>query len=94
MGHGDGGDRVKTWIVDIEIDEHQNRTRAKAHLDWRGRRFVGVGLARRNPADYNIAEIGDELAAARALADLGHQLLVVTASDIEAVTHDPVTALH
>ena len=73
--------------------EHENRTRAKSHLEWRGRHFVGVGLARRNPADYNIAEIGDELAAARALSDLGHQLLVMTALDIEVVTHKPVTPL-
>ncbi len=55
--------------------------------------LVGVGLAHRNPADYNVSEIGDELATARALSDLGHQLLVVTASDIEAVTHQPVTPL-
>jgi hypothetical protein len=94
MGHSDRGDRFKSWIIDVEIDEHENRTRAKAHLEWRGGHFVGVGLARRDPADYNIAEIGDELAAARALSDLGHQLLAVTASDIEAVTHEPMTSLH
>jgi hypothetical protein len=51
-------------------------------------------VARRNPADDNVAEIGDELAAARALSDLGHQLLVATACDIQAVTHQPVTNLH
>jgi hypothetical protein len=55
---------------------------------------VGVGLARLNPADYNVPEIGDELAAARALSDLGHQLLDMTAHDIEAATHRPVTRLH
>ena len=94
MSHRDSGDQVKSWTVEIEIDEHENTTRAKARLEWRGRDFVGIGVARRNPADYNVSEIGDELAAARALSDLGHQLLVVTASDIQAVTHEPVTNLH
>ena len=94
MSHGDSGEHAKSWTVEIEIDEHENKTRAKARLEWRGRHFVGVGVARRNPADYNVSEIGDELAAARALSDLGHQLLVVTASDIQAVTHEQVTNLH
>lgn len=92
MSHS--GDQVKSWTVQVEIDEHENKTRAKARLEWRGRDYVGIGVARRNPADYNVAEIGDELATARALSDLGHQLLVVTASDIQAVTHQPVTNLH
>jgi hypothetical protein len=94
MGHSDGENHVKTLTIEISIDEHENRTRAKARLDWRGKHFVGVGLARRNPADYNVSEIGDELTTARALSDLRHQLLVVAASDIEAVTRQPVTPLH
>ena len=85
---------MKSWTVEVEFDEHESKTRAKARLEWRGRDFVGIGVARRNPADYNVSEIGDELAAARALADLGHQLLVVAASDIQSVTHEPVTNLH
>jgi hypothetical protein len=93
VSHRDSGDDVKSWTVTIEIDEHENKTRARARLEWRSRDFVGVGVARRNPADYNVSEIGDELAAARALSDLGHQLLVVTASDIQSVTHEPVTDL-
>jgi hypothetical protein len=34
--------------------------------------------------------IGDELATARALSDLGHRLLVTAAQDIESVTRTPV----
>jgi hypothetical protein len=37
-----------------------------------------------------VPEIGDELATARALADLAYQLLDVTAGDIEQFTHRPV----
>jgi len=85
---------MKSWTVEIEIDEHEGKTRAKARLEWRGRDFVGIGVARRNPADYDVSEIGDELAAGRALSDLGHQLLVTTASDVQAVTDEPVTKLH
>lgn len=81
----------KYWSVDVLIDEHENRTRAKARLrnpDETG--LVGIGTARLNPGDANVPEIGDELAVARALADLAHRLLDVAAGDIEGITHEPV----
>jgi hypothetical protein len=37
-----------------------------------------------------VPEIGDELAAARALSDLGHRLLITTAGDIQAITNQDV----
>jgi hypothetical protein len=83
----------KDWTVDIVIDEHEDRTRAKARLRWRDQESVGVGLARLNPADRNVNDIGDELAVARALADLARRLMAVTAHDIEDVTDQPVTSL-
>ncbi|MBB5803436.1 hypothetical protein F4560_003204 [Saccharothrix ecbatanensis] len=82
---------MKEWRVDITIDEHEEKTRAKARLrTGDDTRMVGVGTARLNPADRNVPEIGDELAAARALSDLAHKLLDATASDIEGITHKPV----
>ena len=84
----------KIMQVDVAIDEHEGRTRAKARLQWRGKDLVGIGLARLNPADVPVAEIGDELAVARALSDVVNQLFALTESDIEARTHDPVTDLH
>ena len=69
-------------------------TRAKARLRWRDQESVGVGLSRLDPADRDVAEIGDELAVARALSDLARRLMAVTAQDIEAVTNQPVTSLH
>ena len=39
MSHS--GDQVKSWTVQVEIDEHENKTRAKARLEWRGKDFVG-----------------------------------------------------
>ena len=90
-GEGEG---TKTCQVDVAIEEHEERTRAKARLSWAGRDFVGVGLARLDPADEPVARIGDELAIARALSDLSNQLMAVTSTDIQASTHQPVTGLH
>jgi hypothetical protein len=81
---------IKHWTVDIEIDEHDGRTRAVARLGPHdGNRLVGVGLARLNPVDRDVPDIGDELAVARALSELAHNLLDVAAGDIEQVTHEP-----
>jgi hypothetical protein len=81
---------AKHWHVDILIDEHEERTRAKARLSTRDNTtLVGVGLARLSPDDTNVPEIGDELATARALSDLAHKLLEAAVTDVEAVTHPP-----
>jgi len=75
---------AKTWTVEIHVDEHDRRTRAQARLHTKDdTQLVGVGLARRNPADPDIPEIGDELAVSRALSDLAHQLLDFAAADVE-----------
>jgi hypothetical protein len=82
---------VKRWSVDVFIDEADGRTYAEARLHTNDNtHLVGVGRARLNPADEDIPEIGDELAAARALTDLGHRLLLTAAADIAAVTDKPV----
>ena len=75
---------AKQWTVSLDIDEHDGRTRAVARLHTRDSdSLVGVGLARLNPADADIPEIGDELAVARALAELHHKLLDCVADDLE-----------
>ncbi len=85
---------TKTCHIDVLIEEHDERTRAKARLAWGDKKFVGIGLARLDPADQPVAKIGDELAIARALSDLADQLLALTSTDIQASTHEPVTGLH
>jgi Domain of unknown function (DUF1876) len=90
-GNDDG---TKTCQIDVLIQEHEERTRAKAHLSWAGTKYVGVGLARLDPADEPVAQIGDELAIARALSDLANQLFALTSNDIQASTHESVTGLH
>lgn len=52
---------AKHWTIDIHIDEHEDRTRATARLHNRDETgLIGVGLARLNPADVNVPQIGDE----------------------------------
>ena len=80
---------TKRWNVAIEIDEHDGRTRAMARLDAGTAELTGVGMARLSPEDRDVPQIGDELAVARALSELSHQLLEATAADIERVTHQP-----
>jgi uncharacterized protein DUF1876 len=89
-----GNETPKTWIVNVVVDEHEERTRARARLHWQGTERVGIGLARLSPDDEPVVEIGDELAIARALTDLANQIFATTESDIEAATHQPVTDLH
>ena len=81
---------VKTWNVRVDIDEHEGRTRAVARLRTDGdQSLAGTGLARLNPADRDVPEIGDELAVARALSELSHRLLDVAAGDIEQSSGEP-----
>jgi Domain of unknown function (DUF1876) len=77
---------VHSWTVDIMIDEHEEKrfTHAKARLQTDdSEMLVGDGMAHRNPGDSEASEIGDQLAVARALADLAHQLQEAAARGIE-----------
>jgi hypothetical protein len=78
---------AKRWNVEIFLGEQAGRTYAEARLHTGlGDRLVGIGLAKLNPSDLDVPEIGDELAVARALTDLGHRLLIITAGDITQIT--------
>ena len=82
-------DAVKTWTVQVDIDEHEDRTRAVARLQTGRDPLAGTGFARLNPADRNVPQIGDELAVARALSELSHLLLDFAARDIEQTSGVP-----
>lgn len=94
---------AKHWTVDIHLSETSGqdfedgetvRTSAEAQLHVRDDTSIsGWGHARKNPRDRDVPEIGDELAAARALSDLAHHLLELVARDIEALTGEP-SAVH
>ncbi|MDN3351441.1 DUF1876 domain-containing protein [Actinomadura sp. DC4] len=79
------------WSVDVYLSEHEGETHAEARLTTRDSEVLhGRGQARCNPTDWDVPEIGAELATARALSDLAHRLLDTAAVDIEAVTHEHV----
>ena len=80
---------AKTWRIDVYIGENDGRTYAEARLHTElGDRLSGIGLAQVHPNDRDVPEIGEELAVARALTDLGHRLLLTTSGDIRQVTGD------
>lgn len=79
---------MKRWSVDIYVDEHadERRTYAEARLrTGDDTHLVGVGTAFRNPSDPDVPEVGDELATARALADLARRLQGAATDDIESL---------
>ncbi|ACQ78741.1 Domain of unknown function DUF1876 [Beutenbergia cavernae DSM 12333] len=83
-------DATKHWSIAVEIDEHDDTTRAQARLETAaGREVRGLGHAQRNPLDASVPEIGDELAVARALRNLADHLLHTTEKDIEGATGEP-----
>ena len=76
------------WLVSLSVAESDGQTRAEARLAMPGgAALAGYGQARRNPADREVARIGAQLAAARALSDLAGQLVHAAATAIEDVTH-------
>ncbi|WP_421733601.1 dsRBD fold-containing protein [Cellulomonas sp.] len=88
---------TRTWKVRIDLFETDDLrgdgdvTKAHAELTTSsGTRLEGQGRARRAPQDPDVPEIGDELAAARALRDLADRLLRATSQDISALEHEDV----
>ncbi len=81
---------MATWRIELTFDEDDIRTDATARLQLPdGAELQAHGHARRNPADPARPKIGEEIASARALSDLVHQLLEKAAGEIEEVTHEP-----
>jgi len=79
---------IDSWPVEISLREEDGKTLAEARLTGGGAGMVGHGVARRNPHDQAVTQIGEEVAAARALSDLAHQLLNQAAEQIESITHE------
>lgn len=76
---------TKTWDVKIHLYEEDGHTSAEATLRTdQGTELRHRGLARRNPEDREVPEIGDELAAYRALSGLAEDLLDAALADVAA----------
>jgi hypothetical protein len=84
------GQRSAVWSVELLITETDDDTQAKASLEIDGATVTGWGRSRRNPVDPRVPRIGEELAAARALADLSHRIFDVATVEIEQFTSGEV----
>jgi hypothetical protein len=74
----------RTWHVELYLSEDGTTTRADAVLrTTAGTELRHSGTARRNPDDRDVPEIGDELAACRALIGLAHDLFEAALADVE-----------
>lgn len=83
---------ASTWWVEVFVGENDGVSTATATLHTRDRHRVSAhGSARLNPSDRDVPEIGYELATARALSALAHQLLELAADDITGVTQEQVS---
>ncbi|MFF4848846.1 dsRBD fold-containing protein [Streptomyces sp. NPDC001194] len=77
------------WKVGVWLTEEGGTTRARAVLDTGAGQLVGRGLARCNPEDVEVAAIGDELAASRAMRDLAGQLSRTADRNLVALGEPP-----
>jgi hypothetical protein len=82
-------EETKIFSVDIEVHEHPDHTEAKALLGLGDDKHGGWGRARRNPDDPERPRLGEELAIARALADLARHLGGDVNAEIEAAEGKP-----
>ncbi|MFJ6934421.1 DUF1876 domain-containing protein [Streptomyces sp. NPDC101132] len=71
------------WKTQIHLFEEDRTTKVRVELDTGTAKLTGHGTARCNPTDADVPEIGDELAAARAMEDLGAQLKRLAYGDME-----------
>ncbi|MFB9460025.1 dsRBD fold-containing protein [Streptomyces antimycoticus] len=67
---------------------------ARISVDGEGISLTGHGTARCNPENDDVPEIGDELAAGRALHDPGDQLLGAAERDIKGGGGSPRARTH
>ena len=76
---------TQTWTVELLLTERDGTTHAEARLHTGlPEPLTAVGDARLSPHDpVDVAEIGYELAAARALTKLGAALLQTADADVE-----------
>lgn len=81
---------TQTWTVELLLSERDGTTHAEARLlSGLPAPLTATGDARLSPEDpVDVAEIGYELAAARALTHLGEALLTTANGDVEALLRE------
>lgn len=76
---------VREWPIKLYFFEEDGQTQARVALKADARTLEFVGEARCAPGDFDVPEIGDEVAAGRALIALGTKLLRTSEADVEDV---------
>jgi hypothetical protein len=81
---------TQTWTVELLLSEQDGMSHAEARLlTGLSAPLTATGDARLSPQDpVDVAEIGYELAAARALCRLGEELLRTANADVQGLLHD------
>ncbi len=75
------------WKLTFVAREDDDHCEMVVHLDAGDRSMSGVGRSRRNPADPKVPQVGEELAAARALHDLANHLAEDAWATIESFSN-------
>lgn len=83
---------AKEWRLNLYLSEHDPDTTARVVLDTGDNVLEACAEAHRSPSDPDVPEIGEELAAGRALIALGRELLCAANDDIEAVGASETTS--
>ncbi|MAT04887.1 MAG: hypothetical protein CL424_07580 [Acidimicrobiaceae bacterium] len=78
------------WRLEVVFTEDDRTTRADVMLDIGEHHHHGWGRAKRDPDDLDMPVVGQEIAAARALIRLAHQLLGAAESEIEEIERQAV----
>lgn len=81
---------VREWPIRLYFFEEDGQTQARVVLKAAAGRLEVVGEARCEPTDFDVPEIGDEVAAGRALIALGGKLLRSGEADVEDLRGTPV----
>jgi hypothetical protein len=76
---------VREWPIRLYFFEEDGQTQARVSLKTEAGTLEKVGEALCEPGDFDVPEIGDEVAAGRALIALGTKLLRSGEADIEDV---------
>lgn len=82
---------VREWPIRLYFFEEDGQTQARVSLKADAARLEVVGEAQCEPGDFDVPEIGDEIAAGRALIALGEKLLHTGEADVEDMREESVT---
>ena len=79
---------TRTLTLEMQVVEAGARTTADLSMTTgAGQKLHGHGTARRHPDDPDVPQIGDEIATARAMFELGHKLLDTAAHELGERLH-------